>query len=195
MTRIVWDGSRVAPGRPSVTLGVRARLEPPQRAREVQSPSKRADASLMTSRPSTPGSIEVTRALPIDAVLLEAVLLDLRRDAEGTAMRWTLGDKGVAEVETAFLPSIETDVQDAPTWSASARVWDAGGLVVASATVRVIAATPDGATITVHPSAALPAWWETRLPAFLDLLRAVLDEVAEELLWHATRDRISTNRH
>jgi hypothetical protein len=145
----------------------------------------------MESRPPA-GSIEVTRALPIDAGLLDDVLLGLRRDADGAALRWTLGDHGIAEVESTFTPDAHGE-DDVPTWSASARLWDARGLVVAGAVVS-IAATTDGGVLTVRPSTALPSWWEVRLGAFLDLLHAVLDEIAEELLWHATRDRISTNR-
>ena len=35
-------------------------------------------------------------------------------------------------------------------------------------------------------------WWTTRTPALLDLAHAALDELAEELLWHATRDDVAT---
>jgi hypothetical protein len=147
----------------------------------------------MEPRPPAEGIIEVTRALPVDAVLLEDMLLGLRRDAQGAALRWTLGERGIAEVDTAFAPGARGD-DDMPKWSASARLWDARGLVVAGAIVSITATTPDGATLAVRPSTALPSWWEVRLPAFLDLLHAVLDEIAEELLWHATRDRIATKR-
>jgi hypothetical protein len=146
----------------------------------------------MSSGP-TVGSIEVRRGLPIDAVLLEEVLSNLRRDSGGAAMRWSLGERGIAEVDSQFAPVLDSH-DDHPAWSTSARLWDARGLVVAGAIVCITATTPDDATLAVQPSSTLPAWWESRLASFLDLVHAVVDEIAEELLWHATRDRIGTNR-
>jgi hypothetical protein len=146
----------------------------------------------MTSGPPAAGSIVVTRALPIDAVLLAEVLLGLRRDAADTALRWSLGDRGIAEVDSQFAPVEPSRGRDAAAWSTSARLWDGRGLVVAGASVVIVASTPDTATLTVQPSRTLPAWWEARLAAFLDLVHAFVDELAEELLWHATRDRIAT---
>jgi hypothetical protein len=140
-----------------------------------------------------PGSIRVTRALPIDAVLVEDVLLRLRRDAASAALRWTLGDRGSAEVDAHFAPVVPATEVDAPAWSTSARLWDTRGLVVASAVIEVAATAPDIATLCVRPGGALPVWWETRLAAFLDLVHALADELGEELLWHATGDRIGSN--
>jgi hypothetical protein len=145
----------------------------------------------MSSGP-TAGSIEVRRDLPIDAGLLEDVLIDLRRDSGGVALRWSLGDRGIAEVDSQFAPMLEAH-DGHPAWSSSARLWDSRGLVVAGAVVSITATTPDDATLAVQPSNTLPVWWETRLASFLELVHAVVDEIAEELLWHATRDRIGTN--
>ena len=52
-----------------------------------------------------PGGISVARTLPIDGALLGDVLLRLRRDSAASVLRWTLGDRGAAEVDVCFTSS------------------------------------------------------------------------------------------
>jgi hypothetical protein len=134
-----------------------------------------------------PGSISMTRALPIDAAYAADVLLRLRRDCVGAAQRWTLGDRGVVEVDVHFVPVLTAIGTDHPTWTTSARLWDSRGLVPAAALVYLTARHADEVELTVRPSERLAIWWEARIETFLDLVHALVDELAEELLFHASR--------
>ncbi len=96
-----------------------------------------------------PGGISVARTLPIDGALLDDVLLRLRRDATTSALRWTLGDRGTAEVEIAFT---STGTVACSSWTTRARLWSSSGLAVTAATVRLIAAGPDHVEVVLEPS-------------------------------------------
>jgi len=127
-----------------------------------------------------PGGISVERTLPIDGALLDNVLLQLRRDCAASVMRWTLGDRGTAEVDVCFTSA-------GPQWSASARLWSEGVAAVAAATLRLEATAADEVLLTLEPVVPLGAGWGNRVPELIDLAHAAVDELGEELLWHATR--------
>src|SRR5689334_22641926 len=48
------------------------------------------------------GRESVTRTVAIDGAFLGEVLLYLRRDARTPVLRWTLGDRGTAEIDACF---------------------------------------------------------------------------------------------
>jgi hypothetical protein len=127
-----------------------------------------------------PGVSSATRTLPVDAVLLDEALLHVRRDTEGTALRWTLGRRGAAEVDTDF-------VRHGPGWTTSVRLWNPNGLAVAAATLRCMPAGADQVCVTLEPTPAAPAVWGDDGADLADLARVALDEFAEELLWHVSR--------
>src|SRR5205823_227324 len=77
-----------------------------------------------------PSSISVERTLPIDAALIDGVILRLRRDAPGAALRWTLGEIGAVEIDVAF-------TSNGPAWTTSARIWERNGLAVANVALRL----------------------------------------------------------
>ena len=133
-----------------------------------------------------PGSISVSRTLPIDGALLADVLRRLRRDAAGPALRWTLGDLGSAEVDINF-------VSGRDGFGTVARVWDARGLAVASVALSLTAVADDAIQLRLRPTTALTPWWQERVGELLELAQAVINELAEELLWHATRAGIAAN--
>jgi hypothetical protein len=126
-----------------------------------------------------PGSITVGRSLAIDAALLADVLLRLRRDAPGAVIRWTLAERGAVEIDVNF-------TSDGAAFTTTARIWERQGLAVANMTVRVAPRGADAVDLTAQPSAALPAWWASRVPEFLDVADAAVAELGEELLWHAS---------
>jgi hypothetical protein len=134
------------------------------------------------------GGISVVRQLPIDPALVNSMLLALRRDTPGSAAGWTLGRRGSAEVDVDFFRTGAPE----PTWTATARLWDAEAVAVVRAVVDLTANDPDGCELSLRPNLPLSPWWATRMPALLDLARAALDELAEELLWHATRDGLAS---
>jgi hypothetical protein len=120
--------------------------------------------------------INVARVLPIDGALVAEVLLRLRRDAIDGPLRWTLGNRGTVEVDVNFTPAGTTVV----------RIWDPSGLALVVCGCSLI---PDADTVTLAlaPIDPLPSCWSGRLPELLDIAHAAVDELAEELLWHATR--------
>ncbi len=133
-----------------------------------------------------PGSISVSRTLPIDGALLADVLRRLRRDTAGPALRWTLGDLGSAEVDINFTSGREG-------FGTFARVWDGRGLAVASVMLSLTAVAPDAVHLRLQPTTALTPWWQERIGELLELAQAVINELAEELLWHATRAGVAAS--
>jgi hypothetical protein len=130
----------------------------------------------------------VTRTLPIDAALLSRVLLRLRRDAPGRHVRWTLGSRGTAELDLHFHRVTRSADTDPPTWTTPGRLWGPDGFDLVPVTVEVSAPATDECTVSLERGALeRGAAWEDRLA---DVAQAAVDELAEELLWHATRDDI-----
>src|SRR5260221_2299313 len=97
------------------------------------------------------GGISVTRALPIDAALIPNVLIRLRRDVPGAVTRWSLGDRGAAEVDVEFFPILSETDRATPGWSTSARLWDPEGLALLVAVIEIAAATVDTCELTLRP--------------------------------------------
>jgi hypothetical protein len=64
---------------------------------------------------------------------------------------------------------------------------------VVRAVVDVTVVEPDRCELSIRPNLPLSPWWSARMPALLDLARAALDEFAEELLWHATRESLPSH--
>jgi hypothetical protein len=138
------------------------------------------------------GGISVARALPIDAALVSDVLIRLRRDMPGSVARWTLGGRGVAELDAEFFPILSEAGAASPAWNTTARLWDTEGVALVHVVIELRAVAVDACELVVRPEAPLTPWWSDRLPALLDLAHATLDELGEELLWHATRDGVAT---
>jgi hypothetical protein len=127
-------------------------------------------------------TVSATRRLPIDGALVGEILLHLRRDAGGAAIRWTLGDRGVVEVDVNF----ETEAEAPHAWTVPARLWDTRGMALLNCALEV-AATPDAVVVSLESVGPVPVWWHTRIPQLAALIEAAIDELAQELLWHATR--------
>ena len=144
------------------------------------------------------GSISVARALPIDAALVDDVLLRLRRDARGAMVGWTLGERGSAEFDVEFFPVFLgfAATGAGPAWTTTARLWDPAAIAVVLAVVELSAVSTDTCELVIRPHLPLTPWWDARQPELLDIARAALDELAEELLWQATRDGVTAgDRH
>jgi hypothetical protein len=127
-----------------------------------------------------PGSNGGARSLPIDGELLSGVLARLRRDTPAAALRWTLGDRGTAEIDACFTAS-------GPIWTSTARLWTDEGRSVTTATVHCVGVGADEVRLVLEPDSIGPEVREDRISALQGLAQAAVDELAEELLWHATR--------
>ena len=132
------------------------------------------------------GSTSAERALPIDATLLSAVLLRLRRDVADRQARWTLGTRGAMELDVHFVPATSAPGVLGPVWTTTARLWDPAHLALATATIELAATSADHCALRLLTTDLTP-WWQERAREFVVLANAALDELAEELLWHATR--------
>jgi hypothetical protein len=131
-----------------------------------------------------PTGISVERTLPIDGALLGDVVLRFRRDSTATALRWSLGDRGTAEVDTCFTSA-------GTGWTTKARLWNATGRAVTAATLLLVATDADEVRLTLEPNLAPAPVWGDAACQLTELARATVDELAEELLWHATHAGIS----
>jgi hypothetical protein len=133
-----------------------------------------------------PGRESVTRTVAIDGAFLGDVLLYLRRDAAGPVLRWTLGDRGTVEIDACF------DTCDTG-WKTAARLWSPNGLAVAAAVVHATSLQSDEVVLTLEPTLP-PRGWGDRAEPFATLAESALDELAEELLWHASRAGLTERR-
>ncbi len=141
-----------------------------------------------------PGVISVARVLPVDPAQLPGVLLRFRRDAANSTASWTLGSCGAAEVDVHFQP-VAAHGGDPDLWATRARLWDRDHMGIVKAVIEVMGASDvsDASDIVLRADGPLVAWWEERLPALLDLAHAAVDELAEELMWHATRAALAND--
>jgi hypothetical protein len=141
------------------------------------------------------GSISVARALPIDAALVNDVLRHLRRDTTGTAATWSLGGRGSAEIDIDFFPVFFgfSSHSAGPAWTTTARLWDPAAVAVAHAVVELSTISSDECELTIRPDATVMTWWSDREVMLVEIARAALDELAEELLWYATRPGVAAN--
>ena len=182
-------------------LTSRATNSPPARD-AFQSPPSHADASARTERWNGPGeaiemdggNISVARALPIDAALVGDVLMRLRRDTRGIDDALDARRARLGRARRRLLPGVlraRLDRVGRPG-PRRARLWDPDARRRArrpsSSSPR---SRPTPASSRIRPDLPLTPWWEARMPALLDLAHATLDELAEELLWHATPRRAS----
>ena len=131
------------------------------------------------------GSLCVGRELAIDAALIGDVLRRLRRDTPGGRAVWTLGGHGTAELDIDFFPVFSVAAN--PAWTTTARLWDPAAVAMVHAVLELAAVSPDSCELILRPEAPLSPWWAACVAELLALARAALDEVAEELLWYATR--------
>ena len=140
------------------------------------------------------GTICVARELPIDAALVGTVLGQLRRDTLGSSTAWTLGDRGSAEVDVDFFPVISSRQRSLATNGAGREPGlDHLGVAVGSRGGRDRARGRRGErgrhrlVRADDPARSAPRpVVEARAPALLDLAQATIDELAEEMLWHAS---------
>ena len=127
--------------------------------------------------------IYVERTLPIDGALLSEVLLRLRRDTEGSTIRWTLGDQGAIEIDVNM-------VSAGSAWTTTARI--VCGLALVPSTLRLEAVADDAVEVKLEPVPPMPEWLVTHNREFASLAQAAVTELAEELLWHAARAGVAS---
>ena len=138
------------------------------------------------------GGISVARTLPIDGALVADVLNRLRRDTPGAIARWTLGGHGTAEMDVDFFPVVPSPSTSVPRGPRALACGIRAVSRCVKAVIELTGSSAESCELTLRPALPVPPWWTARLPELLDLGHAALDELSEELLWHATRDGVST---
>lgn len=137
--------------------------------------------------------IEVSRTLRIDAATFADALVALRREMSGLSQRWSLGDLGSVELDSRpRAPKAST----AGTAILTGRLWNPVGDAVTA--IRLITRADAGdcddvIVVTLAPTTALAPWFTANPAVALDLAQAALDELCEELLYHAARSTPSNS--
>ena len=116
------------------------------------------------------------------------------RHAPDRWSRWTLGDRGSAEVDVEFFPVFFGYVSNAAGRPGRPRPGSGipRRLAVVQAVVELSAVATDACELTLRPDAAPhPVVGGPASTPCSTWPAPPLDELAEELLWHATRDGVS----
>jgi hypothetical protein len=132
------------------------------------------------------GSILVERELPIDGALVGACLLRLRRDAVDRRISWTLGGHGSADLDVHFHRAAGDAVPRTDLWSTTCRLWERDRLAATTVIVE-LRSSAGGCELVVRASGPIPPVWRRDPQDLRDLARAMVDELGEELRWHASR--------
>ncbi len=129
--------------------------------------------------------IEVTRTVRLDAAAFADALVGLRREMTGIDHRFHLGDRGTFELDARLSPPGPRSLGRAEL---NGRLWNPNGDSVAP--VRITATSDDSVTIVaLLPTREIADWFADHLAEYLDLAHAALDELCEELLFHAANER------
>lgn len=121
----------------------------------------------------------------------------LRLRAEGSFhCRLSLGDRGSFELGGDIV-EVERRARGRRIGiHLAGRIWDRSGTKMTGVDIELHAAPGGGVVIGVSPSQRLPEWFrEHDLEHWTELARAALDEVCEELLWHAGHDDAGNDSH
>lgn len=115
-------------------------------------------------------------------------VLQMRR-ASGFHRRWSLGDRGSFEIEGDVVEVTRERQTHQGAIHIPGRLWDPAGTTMTKIDVEVTAESEEGVEVSVSPAQRLPEWFhDHELEHWRDLARAALEELCEEILWHASRD-------
>lgn len=142
----------------------------------------------------TEPDFRVSRALPLDAALLPAVVDGLQRASATPTVRWRLGDRGGVDIDVRFVESPEHngETERGRVLTTSAWLWTSSTEPSATAVLELVALGTDSVELSCRSAGTTGCarrQMEDRdaVGRLLDLAHAAVDELAEELLWHATR--------
>jgi hypothetical protein len=130
----------------------------------------------------------VRRKLALTPRAGSRALLRMRREG-GFQQRWTLGRAGSFELDADVVEIHAADRTHEGTIHLPGRLWDPDGTTMVGIDVEVHASGRDAIDVAVAPSQVLPDWFRADdLARWTELAHATLDEICEELLWHARAD-------
>lgn len=127
------------------------------------------------------------RNLALEPRAATRALLALRRDS-GFHRRWTLGAHGSFELQGDIV-DIESSRHQRHGVHLAGRLWDPAGTTMTGVDIELHPIEADVVEISMHPAQSLPSWFRNDdLEHWSDLAHVALDELCEELLWHASQD-------
>jgi hypothetical protein len=133
------------------------------------------------------GDGQVARLLDINAIRAASAVLALRREFGSLTQQWTLGDLGTFELDAAFVGVTLT--ASSPFGhqriSTSGRLWAPRAIAVVPVEVTLASTRRPPSELSLTPEVPLPPSFASDLDGYHALARAALDELAEELLFHA----------
>ncbi len=130
---------------------------------------------------------QVARLLDINAARAASAVLALRREFAGLTQQWTLGALGTFELDAAFVGVTLTAASPFghQRITTSGRLWAPRGLAVVPVEVTLASTRRPPTELSLTPEAPLPPAFASDLDAYDALAHGALDELAEELLFHA----------
>lgn len=126
------------------------------------------------------GTLDIERTLPFAPALVPDVLGQLWRATAASPLRWTLGDRGTAGIDLPFVPANGT--RGPARWKSNARLWTRAGSEPVVVVISLRGRGDDAVDLTLRLADGQRERTED-----MDLARALVAELAEELLWHASR--------
>ena len=129
--------------------------------------------------------VEVTRTLRIDTAAFADALVGLRREMAGLTQLWNLGDHGSFELDARLSPPGRRSLGRSDL---TGRLWNTDGSALAP--VRITATSDEVVTVVaLLPNGPAGQWFADHVHEHVDLAHAALNELCEELLYHATQQR------
>jgi hypothetical protein len=117
-------------------------------------------------------------------------VLQLRRDYPEARRRWTLGEHGSFEMRAEIVEIAARFHGGHTELHMSGRLWDPAGTTMTGVDVEMRPVNRTAVDVVLQPSQRLPEWFrEHDLEHWRELAHAALDELCEELLFYASRDR------
>lgn len=130
---------------------------------------------------------QVTRLLDINAAGAAAAVLGLRREIAGLSEQWTLGAHGTFELDAAFVGLTLTgdSAFGHQRITTTGRLWPAGVLMFVPVEVTLASTTKPPTELTITAEVSFTGASDGAVDPFHALAQAAVDELAEELLFHA----------
>ena len=135
--------------------------------------------------------IRAGRTVSLNAIETAAAVLGLRREMSGAFQRWTLGPFGVFEMDSQFVGltlSAQTRRGDQRI-ETTGRLWSPDGMAVVSVSVALESALAPPTQLSISVSSQLPPTFANNLVGLRALAHAALEELCEEVLFHAANIR------
>jgi hypothetical protein len=154
----------------------------------VQAPLDAADGCSVEGRSTELGTLDIERTLPFAPALLPDVLGRLWRATAASPLRWTLGDRGTAGIDLPFVSTNGTH-GNLRRWNSNARLWSVAGSEPVVVVIGLQARSDHAVDLTLRLADGQRERADDR-----ELARALVAELAEELLWHASRHEAAAAR-